>query len=54
MSIIVDALDDVGMDVADESDFEAELDAELDSFEEIWGKKYPLSIKSWGTLWAAY
>jgi len=26
--------------------------AELDSFEEIWGKKYPLSIKSWRTNWA--
>ncbi|MFC2145717.1 IS256 family transposase [Actinomycetota bacterium] len=25
--------------------------AELDSFEEIWGKKYPLSIKSWRTNW---
>ena len=26
--------------------------AELDSFEEVWGKKYPLSIKSWRTNWA--
>ena len=26
--------------------------AELDSFEEIWGKKYPLSIKSWRKNWA--
>ncbi len=26
--------------------------AELDSFEEIWGKKYPLSIKSWRTNWS--
>ncbi len=25
--------------------------AELDSFEEVWGKKYPLSIKSWRTNW---
>jgi len=31
--------------------------AELDKLEEIWGKKYPLSIKSWRTNWpelAAY
>jgi len=26
--------------------------AELDSFEEVWGKKYPLSIKSWRTNWS--
>ncbi len=26
--------------------------AELDGFEEVWGKKYPLSIKSWRTNWA--
>lgn len=26
--------------------------AELDSLEEIWGKKYPLSIKSWRANWA--
>ncbi len=26
--------------------------AELDSFEEVWGKKYPLSIKSWRANWA--
>ena len=26
--------------------------AELDSFEEVWGNKYPLSIKSWRTNWA--
>lgn len=26
--------------------------AELDSFEEVWGSKYPLSIKSWRTNWA--
>ena len=26
--------------------------AELDSFEEVWGKKYPLSIRSWRTNWA--
>ena len=26
--------------------------AELDSFEEVWGSKYPLSIKSWRANWA--
>jgi putative transposase len=26
--------------------------AELDSLEEKWGKKYPLSIKSWRANWA--
>jgi len=26
--------------------------AELDSFEDVWGKKYPLSIKSWRTNWS--
>jgi transposase-like protein len=34
------------------TDVEEAALAELDSLEEIWGKKYPLSIKSWRTNWA--